>query len=262
MVTKSNGAILWSGASLLDGAPIVVIAIGLAVRNLRKVNRKTGAMIQTYILRADMSPMDAIHGSADASICGSCVHRGDAGNGSGRTCYVNIGQGPTVVYKMFAAGKYPVCTDTLDLADIGRDRMVRLGTYGDPAAVPAYVWQSLLADAAGHTGYTHQWRVIDAATWSPLVMASADTAQDARDAWARGYRTFRVSMAAAKVDVREVLCPASKEAGAKVTCAQCKACSGTSSARKGSVYIPLHGGTAVMANAPKLAVRLIARVAV
>lgn len=258
-MAKSNGSVIWQGRSLLDGAPIVVIVIGLITRALRKVNRKTGAMLQTYILRADLAPIAAIHAGLDASICGTCVHRGADGNGSGRTCYVNIGQGPTVVYKMFAAGKYPVAGDTLDLAEMGRDRMVRLGTYGDPAAVPAYVWQSLTAHATGSTGYTHQWRAIDARVWAPLVMASADTAQDARDAWALGYRTFRVSLDNAKVDAREVLCPASKEAGAKVTCEMCKACSGTGSNRKGSIYIPLHGGTATMANAPKLAVRLIAR---
>jgi hypothetical protein len=90
-------------------------------------------------------------------------------------------------------------------------------------------------------------------------MASADTAQDAQDAWRMGYRTFRVAMTNVKIEGREVLCPASKEAGAKVQCEQCKACSGTSTGRKGSIYIPLHGGTATMANAPKLAVRLIAR---
>lgn len=257
-MAKANGSVIWSGASLLDGAPIVVIVIGLAIRALGKVNRKTGAMLQTYILRADLSPIAAIKSGADVSICGMCVRRGN-GDGSGRTCYVNIGQGPTVVWKGLQRGLYPVATDAQALHEMGRDRMVRLGTYGDPAAVPAHVWQSLCADAIGHTGYTHQWRTIDAATWSPLVMASADNATDARDAWSMGYRTFRVSATNAKVDAREVLCPASKEAGAKVTCEQCKACSGTATGRKGSVYIPLHGGTAVMANARKLEARIIAR---
>lgn len=253
---KSNGAVIWEGASLLDGAPIVVIVIGLITRAARKVNRKTGAMLQTYILRSDIAPMAAIHAGLDASICGTCVHRGADGDGTGRTCYVNIGQGPTVVFKQYAKGGYPRVNDA---APLGRNRMVRLGTYGDPAAVPAYVWHNLLNDAKGSTGYTHQWRAIDARVWAPLVMASADTAQDAQDAWRMGYRTFRVAMTNVKIEGREVLCPASKEAGAKVQCEQCKACSGTSTGRKGSIYIPLHGGTATMANAPKLAVRLIAR---
>ena len=40
---RPNGFILWRGASLLDGAPIVVIGIR------KSGNRKTGRMLQTYI---------------------------------------------------------------------------------------------------------------------------------------------------------------------------------------------------------------------
>lgn len=252
MGTKANGAILWSGPSALDGQPIVVIAIGTANGS---TNRKTGSMLQTYIIRSDVAPTDAIRSGADASICGDCVHRGDEG-GKGRTCYVNIGQGPTAVYKAFRAGRYPTVEN---VTAIGAGRMVRLGTYGDPAAVPAEVWVRLLAAAAGHTGYTHQWRRIDVHVWAPLVMASADTATDARDAWAAGWRTFRVATSGAKVDAREVLCPASKEAGAKVQCDTCRACNGTATAKRGSIFIPAHGGTAVMANVGRLEARLIAR---
>ena len=68
--------------------------------------------------------------------------------------------------------------------------MVRLGTYGDPAAVPASIWSDLVAYSDGHTGYTHQWRT------SPglrgLCMASVDSEEEAIEAWALGWRTFRV----------------------------------------------------------------------
>ena len=46
-----NGAIIYRGPSLLDGKPIVVIAVGL---NSSSKNRKTGNMLQTYILRDDI----------------------------------------------------------------------------------------------------------------------------------------------------------------------------------------------------------------
>ena len=49
----------------------------------------------------------------------------------------------------------------------------------------------------------------------------------------------------------ESLCPASAEAGKKLTCEQCLACGGADG-RKGSIYIPAHGGFAVMANVRKL----------
>ena len=44
MATNPNGRILYEGPSMLDGAPIVVIATGFAERT---ANAKTGSMIQT-----------------------------------------------------------------------------------------------------------------------------------------------------------------------------------------------------------------------
>ena len=46
-------SVIYRGPSLLDGAPIVVIA------TVTDTNSKTGAMVQTYIIRSDMPPTDA-----------------------------------------------------------------------------------------------------------------------------------------------------------------------------------------------------------
>jgi hypothetical protein len=87
-----NG-IIYQGPSLLDGAPIVVIA------NYSKSNRKTGGVVQTYILRADMNPLEASKTGADFSICGDCKHKGTPTTdktrktAAKRTCYVILGQG-------------------------------------------------------------------------------------------------------------------------------------------------------------------------
>ena len=64
-----------------------------------------------------------------------------------------------------------------------------------------------------------------------------------------GWRTFRVSLDPERDPLRkgEALCPASAEAGKKLTCAQCLACGGADG-RRSSIYIPAHGGFAVMAN--------------
>ena len=51
---KFSGVILYQGPSLLDGAPIVVIL------TFSTDNAKTGDMLQTWILRADMPPTVAI----------------------------------------------------------------------------------------------------------------------------------------------------------------------------------------------------------
>lgn len=253
--SESNGRIIYEGASLLDGAPIVVIAIGFGTASS---NRKTGDMIQTYIIRQDMSPIAASQTGKDFSVCGNCIHRGSVAVNSdgesknvGRTCYVNLGQGATSVYNTYLRNGYPVWDDNAE-PRIAENRMVRLGTYGDPAAVPVEVWRSLLQGAAGHTGYTHQWRDPRVARLREFCMASADTPDEALAAQAKGWRTFRVGLPSHPTKQNnEALCPASAEAGKKLTCAQCRACDGTASSRRGSVYIPAHGGFAVMANIKK-----------
>ena len=83
----ANGIILYKGPSRFDGAGIVCIAIGLKSRSR---NRKTGRMLQTYILREDVSPVLAVKMGLDASICHDCAARGN-GTGKGRWCYVNLG---------------------------------------------------------------------------------------------------------------------------------------------------------------------------
>ena len=254
-MANSNGYILFEGPSRLDGAPIVVIATGLKNKSS---NRKTGAMVQTYILRTDVSPVEAIKAGQDSSICGDCPHRGD-GTGKARTCYVNVGQGALAVWKAYKRGRYPVA----EWSDF-EGRAIRFGTYGDPMAAPFGVWDMLSTIGGMHTGYTHQWRTLrDAdlftrALWAHILMASVDTLADAQEAQELGFRTFRVAQDAEKAS-GEVLCPASEEAGRKLLCETCGACNGRQSARKGSIMIPLHGSSAVKANAPKLAARLIAR---
>jgi hypothetical protein len=235
-MSGANGIELWRGASLIDGAPIVLIATGLSRSS---ANRKTGGMVQTYIVRADMEPIAAVFSGADVSICGDCPHRGIAGKH--RTCYVNVGQGPLAVYRAWRRGAYQL-GEPSDLAG----RIVRFGTYGDPAALPAHVWLQLARYSSGHTGYTHQWRRCP--DLRPVLMASCDTTADAREAQAQGWRTFRVALPcdAPKLE-REAICPASAEAGKKLTCDACLACGGADG-RRGSIVIAAHGGFAVMAN--------------
>ena len=239
-----NGYVLYQGGSLIDGAPIVVIATGIRANS---ENVKTGAMIQTYILRSGVSPVVAVKTGADASICGDCLHRGD-GTGAGRTCYVNVGQGPGSVFRAFQAGKYPQILPEQFAAIFG-DRLVRFGAYGDPAAAPFYVWQSISYHAKGWTGYTHQWRSTPAL--KPYCMASVDSPSEAAEARDAGWRTFRVALPGdLPIMQRESICPASAEAGKKLKCFECMACGGGD--RRGSIVIKAHGGFAVMANVKRL----------
>jgi len=229
-----NGFIFYRGPSMLDGSPIIAIATGTA-RGSR--NAKTGSEVQTWIMRDDMSPVEAVKTGADSAICGTCVHRGV--NGVGRSCYVTVFQAPLVVWKSAQRGLYPTITRRADLRLSMDGKTVRLGSYGDPAAVPAEVWNDLVYAAVGHTGYTHQWRTSDALR--SLCMASCDSAFEQELAAAQGWRTFRVMRSGEALAPREISCPASKEAGAKTRCELCKACGGTSAKAKINIAILAHG---------------------
>ena len=233
-----NGRILWEGASRLDGAPIVVIATGL---HDGSGNRKTGAAVQTWILRADVDPVDTIRGGLDGSICGDCPHRSEGAGGEG-TCYTFgstlRGQGAPRVWQRYAAGEYlPWSAEDVPLV---RGRFVRLGAYGDPAAAPLSVWETITEHAGRWAGYTHQWT--DNAQLQPYCMASVDSAAEGVIALAHGWRYFRVRGAGDPLLGTEIVCPASDEAGKRLTCADCGACAGTSKTTTGkSVVIIAHG---------------------
>jgi len=256
LTKKPNGYILFEGASLLDGAPIAVIITGTNGRG--SSNAKTGAMLQTWIIRTDVDPITANRTGQDYSICGSCPLRGTANPGKssgladGRGCYVQIGQAPAAVYKAYKAGKYPQAIVYGGLffppmiartgGDcIGKGERVRIGSYGDPAAVPGEVWQRLVKFASVWTGYTHQLNTAGAQALPELMMISADSEGQARESWRKGYRTFRiVPDVKAVVKGSEVICPATPEGGSKVTCVNCGLCRGAVAGGK-SVAVVAHG---------------------
>jgi hypothetical protein len=232
-MAKTRGFVFYDGLSALDGAPIIGVAV------LRSANTKTGDMVQTFILRADQSPLAAIDSGADSSICGDCVHRG--ADGAPRTCYVDVAKSVQSVYSTWARGAYPLMSPAQGARMIA-DRAVRLGAYGDPAAIPARHWRALLRYAAGRTGYTHQWRQMHAQGLRGLVMASADSASERDTARAIGWRTFRVRAADEALGAREFACPASAEAGARRQCITCQACDGAARGpAQASVAIIVHG---------------------
>lgn len=238
----ANGYILYEGPSLLDGAPIVVIATGFESAS---ANGKTGDMIQTWIIRSDIAPHHAVKTGDDASICGQCIHRPGmraqvlASGAPFVPCYVKTFQAPLSVYNAYKRGRYPHAT-LAEIASLCAGRMVRFGSYGDPAAAPIAIWEAAASEALGWTGYTHQWRTIGAG-WARLVMASADSLADMAGAHAMGYRTFRVTERAFEnVKGKETVCPASKEKAAVTNCAACRACMGTSGKARVSVQIARH----------------------
>jgi len=244
---QPTGFVFYRGPSLIDGSPIFgVCLVG------RSSNTKTGGMVQTYILRADTHPVEAVKSGADSSICGNCPHRlmvryyfdkktGKIKYGLKRTCYVNLGHGPTAVFSGLLRGIYPDATPAL-LAKL-RGRMLRVGTYGDPSAIPQNAWEPLLSSGIkGHTGYTHQWQNSLGSVWVGRLMASVDNATERLNAWKHGWRTFSVlNTDETNKDAQSAVCPSSAEyiakTGKKVQCEQCGLCDGS----KASVAIRGHG---------------------
>lgn len=229
---KTNGVILYEGPSLLNGKPIVVIAVGFKSAS---TNVKTGGMIQTYILCADENPIDAVRNGTDCSICGGCIHRRDPLTGT-RTCYVTLMHGPLGVWKSYRKGNYP----HEDNYAVFTNRPVRFGTYGDPAAAPLHVWQNIAAHASTTTGYTHQWRSKKFAGLSSFCQASVETAEEVSKANARGFGTFRVLPVIEPIPADSIHCPASAERGHLTTCVECGVCDGAS---QRNVAILAHGST-------------------
>lgn len=232
---KFCGVILFEGPSAIDGAPIVIIANRIETASN---NAKTGAMVQTFILRADIAPLEAVKTGADAAICGQCPARPALGG----FCYVNIGQAPTSTFKAYQRGRYArpgIDYDPGLIPELFAGALVRLGSYGDPGAAPIGFWAPLVRYAKAVNGYSHQWETRP--DLRAHCMASVETESQAETAQALGWRTFRVRLATEAKAQGKVICPASKEAGAKTSCADCRACGGTGAKAKASIVIVAHG---------------------
>jgi hypothetical protein len=218
-----NGIIIYRGPSLIDGAPIVCIATGLFEASR---NPKTGALIQTFIMREDIAPHIAAATGEDYSVCGDCIHR----RYNKGACYVNTAFAPREVWSGYHRNLYPLA-DESELSLL-RQYNVRAGSYGDPAAVPLSVWEAV----GVRTGYTHQWR--RAPKLASLAMASVDTPAEAVEAVEAGWRYFRVRPEGAPLLAGEIDCPSKRG----VSCVDCGLCGGNQRKAK-NISIEVHGAT-------------------
>ena len=232
------GVVLYAGPSRIDGAPIVAIACRIADASN---NAKTGAMVQTFIMRSDIPPHEAIKTGQDSSVCGDCPLR-PIYKGATR-CYVRVYQAPRSVYEAYKRGRYAVAgVDFYSslIPELFAGLAFRIGSYGDPAAIPPNVWQRSTRNVKNRTGYTHQWDKRIGAGLKSLCMASADSESDVMRANAKNWRTFRVRKYDAPTLKTESICPASKEGGQRVQCDSCGLCKGATIAAR-NVVIADHG---------------------
>ena len=89
--------VLYLGPSMLDGTPIVCLA------TINSKNRKTGALVQTWIVRADVSPVAAYKAGADSAVCGQCPRRHSLGG----DCYVMVANAPHAAWKLWGRSGRP-----------------------------------------------------------------------------------------------------------------------------------------------------------
>lgn len=210
--------LFYEGPSEIDGRPIKGYITG------NSSNRKTGNMLQTWIVVAGMTPNEACKSGADESICGNCIHRPK----NLGTCYVLTHQAPTAIQR------HP----PRPLSNTLNGTPLRLGAYGDPTAIPFGRWLTLMMQKGtlNHTGYTHQWRTCDQ-RFKTLCMASVDTEEEYNEATAMGWRTYRVKREGDPCLKGEIYCPSHKG----VQCADCRLCSGTTSNSTKNIAIDIHG---------------------
>lgn len=223
----NNGRALYEGPSQFDGRPVVVVLTGLGRRSH---NSKTGDMTQAWILPQGRSPAEASRAGATVTVCGGCPHRPRKEGGLG-SCYVDVSRAPTSVWAAWRAGLYRPFDPSPGSADVRRLRAkpVRLGAWGDPAAVPAEVWAPVLEHTSVRAGYTHAWRGCDP-RFRKFLMASCDSAAETLQARALGWRPFRVRRPDEAPMTGEFECPASAAAGHRLDCARCGACWGADDA--------------------------------
>lgn len=247
--------VIYAGPSMLDGSPIVCLA------STGSSNVKTGSMVQTWIMRADLHPSEASARKADSSVCGQCPRRHSLGG----DCYVQIVHAPRSVWEAWDRSGRPGenWADHSEILRLQNDALahgLRLGSYGDPMAVPWQVWQDLIDALQPRkiVGYTHQWQTTHATQaiqgplfWVPSsegyawfrahVMASCDTLQEASYARDLGWRYFLAIPA--NVDLsgleRTIECPATIS---DRTCDSCGACDGAGrGVGKASIFLREHG---------------------
>lgn len=280
---KIAGVILWRGNSAMDNTPIVLVATKF---DAGSDNEKTGAMVQTFILPDPIAAGISVNGSNPAkivdwlkstgaiSICGDCPHAWQFNPETNQyekgSCYVREYQSPAAILGAVYRGSYPIAgidfpTEWIPFLAVGL--MVRLGSYGDPAACDPQTVKAFVSRAIGRTGYTHMWKSkyetakANALSLSAVVMASCDNEGESETAKQLGFRSFIVvprneafasrSILSVGAHVKNsMICPASKEfekvTGRLSNCFKCGACSGAlgKGSKMPNVFIPAHGATA------------------
>jgi hypothetical protein len=227
-----TGVVLYDGESRFDGSRI------LAILTFHSSNWKTGDIPQVWILRADRHPREVRAGKLDQAICGHCPLAANMG------CYVTSPELGSIWRKLQAGGYMTDVPRAMRRLVAEEPPAIRLGAYGDPAAVPIEVWDEMRAALPPQVrliAYTHAWDHMEGEGYKHLCMASVDSPAQAARARAKGWRTFRVALPQDEEPVKgQEVCPFIFDPEG-VKCRRCRICTGAGG--KGPcIVVPAHGG--------------------
>ena len=206
-------------------------------------NSKTGDGVQIFILPMSWITNGKEKMSDDTASCMDCIHS-KLKNGS---CYVRKGFAEyglkskvNSLHKQYLSGDL-ILRSLNELIGIEgpklKGKFVRFGAYGEPVLLGPQVTKKISNLALNFTGYTHQWHIPQYEWSKKYFMASVESNALMEKANSKGFRTFRVRTKLNGLHASEIICPASKEGGRKVTCNNCVLCKGASSKAKSIVII-------------------------
>ena len=185
-------------------------------------NSKTGPMAQLWIY-------DATTAAPTEANCGTCELK-TSKNAYGHSCYAaRLRPMRTMLER--CRNKQPNLWAAV--ASLRRNCMpLRLGAFGDPAAIPPEYTKALVSAARFSLGYTHDWFNRRSEHLRGVCQASVESDADMRVAHLFAWKTFRVG-SGPDMFHSEVHCPGQLH---KRTCLECQRCDG----KRGNVYNNWH----------------------
>ncbi len=226
----SNSTKIFQGKSQYNGEQVK------AYYTSKSENTKTGNMPAIMILPKE-KPTDAIKSGSDISVCGSCQLRPINGNKKIDSCYVNCGYAPNAVYMADKRGSVPV-NESMYLLTKKPVKVQRHGGYGDSASLPKRVNLMILKQAKRTLSYTHAWKDKKNNYLKSFCMASVHSQEEALQAQALGFRTFRILQ-----DDKEPLMDNEKlclNTTKGLTCLKCQLCCGLQAKNAKNIAIVKH----------------------
>jgi hypothetical protein len=227
----------WQGPSTIDGKDIMAV---VSCEKRPSKNVKTGDMVQVSFFSTAEKPVVAAHETGDdESVCGSCLLRPSIWTEevSDEPCYVGLH------WKSSQWNAAMALKEDLEAAQEAMTmKPVRFGEYGNMSSIPREVAEALFGQTRKWTLYEHEWRKESNQWLQRYAMASVHSLEEAREARAMGWRTYRITGEGEGPADGEIECPFKDH---NVQCRDCLLCDGkrdtdTREDKRKSITAPAH----------------------